>query len=311
MKTLPLFFHPSRWLLVDDDRSFLDTLIQALGEQNQLIAFNSPLECAAYLKTYQPFLSKKNFLKSNTSNEDFGILKHTPIDFDVTSLINLLDNPDRYNEITVMATDYNMPEIDGLALAQLAQDLPIQKILLTGEAKEAQTISAFNKELIQRFLQKGEAGIQKTLAVYLNELSVQYFQKISQPLLSCLETEAKLPLSDPIFVAFFENYCKTKNIKEYYLIDKQGSFLCVDGHGQQTCLVVQTAAGLEAWLATYSEGSVVPLDVVSTVKNRKKIPFFGVGKEAWEVDVSQGQQHFLTPALLQGREDYYWAEIGV
>ncbi len=309
MKVLPLFYYPSTWLWIDDDRTALRTMALVFGDKNKIQTFQSAKECMAYLDTYRSPLSQHSFLKSITEDENYGVLQRTPIDFDVTTLAKLADDPKRHDEITVMVIDYNMPEMDGFALAEAAQHLPIQKILLTGKAHESEAVIGFNRNLIQRFVQKAEEKMTEKLSNYLEELTAQYFEKLSSPLLSYLEAEAVLPQSDPVFIEFFKNYCKEHQIKEYYLIDKQGSFLCIDVKGNRSCLAVQSDRGLENWLTLYGDSTTISEHELAAIKNYKKIPFFGIGKEAWQIDSTEWPQYFYATNILKGREQYFWATV--
>lgn len=309
MKTLPLFYYPSKWLWVDDDPILLNTMTHVFGEKNQVEPFQSSQVCLNFLKNYKSPLSQESFLKSSKGDESYGILQHTPVDFDITMIAGLANNPKRHEEITVMIIDYNMPELDGFSLAKAIQSLPIQKILLTGKAQESQAIEAFNHNLIHRFIQKGELEMVNKLSTYLEELSLCYFQKLTWPLLSYLETEAPLPLSDPIFIDFFEDYCEKNKVKEYYLIDKQGSLLCIDEDGNRSCLIIQSDRSIQSWLTLYSNEKYLSDGELAKIQSKEKILFFEPGKEAWQVDPSEWPKHFHTPSILEGRERYFWSQL--
>ena len=309
MKNLPLFYYPNKWLWVDDDLLLLNSMAHVFSAEKYVQPFQSSQECLNFLKSYQSPLSKQSFLKSNKQDESYGILQKTPVDFDITSLASLADDQNRQNEITVMVIDYNMPDMDGFSLAQSTNHLSIQKILLTGKAQESQVITGFNGNLIHRFVQKSEVGMFEKLSSYLKELSLQYFQKITLPLLSHLETETKLPLSDPIFIEFFKNYCERYQIKEYYLIDKQGRFLCIDILGNRSYLAVQSDSSIKSWLAMYGDEKALPRDELTILMEKKKIPFFGIGKEAWQIASSEWPMYFHAPKVLEGRERYYWVKL--
>lgn len=306
MKALPVFYYPTTWLWIDDDSLLLSSIPHIFTEHDHIKLFQSPKECLSFLHSYQPFLTKKSFLKSIMNDENYGVLQHTPIDFDITMLANIANDPSRHNEITTMIIDYNMPEMDGFSLAQACQSFPIKKILLTGKAKKEEAIIGFNKNLIHRFVQKGVTNLEHELIMQLKELSYQYFQEITTPLLSCLETENPLPLSDPIFIAFFKAYCKKYNVTEYYLIDKQGSFLCINNKREKFYFVIQTDHNIEAWLTIYGTEKELSDDQKTLLQERKKIPFFGGGKEAWQVNPLNWPEHFYTPDILEGRVRYFW-----
>ena len=308
---LPLIYYPNKWLWIDDDSLLLNTIKDTFGKENSIQIFQSSKDCLAFLKNYQPYLLKQNFLKSIINDESYGILKHTPVDFDITSLVQLANDPNRYDEITVMVIDYNMPEIDGFSLAKTAQSFPIKKILLTGKAQETEAIDGFNSNLIHCFVQKSEPKMIEKLSYYLKSLSLQYFQEITFPLFSYLETENKLPLTDPVFINFFQDYCLKHKIKEYYLIDKQGSFMCIDSQNIRSCLIIHTDKSIHNWLTLYSNEKCLSNDELTEIKNRRKIPFFGVGKEAWQTGPSEWSKHLHIPEILEGRERYFWATIQI
>jgi hypothetical protein len=46
--------------------------------------------------------------------------------------------------------------------------------------------------------------------------------------------------------------------------------------------------------------------LVDKVTMRELIPFFGVGKEAWQFKSNEWNQHFYVPNVFSGREKYYW-----
>jgi CheY-like chemotaxis protein len=278
-------------------------------EHSKLNLFQCPKACLEFLTSNKSPLSKYTFLKSITSDENYGILQHTPIDFDITKLAQLADDINRHNEITVMIIDYHMPEMDGFSLAKACDQPLLQKILLTGKAQDSQAISGFNSNLIQRYIQKNESEMEEKLINYSKKLSSQYFRILTAPLLAFLEVDGLLPLSDKIFIEFFEGYCEKNKICEYYLIDKQGSFLCINDKGIRSCLVLQSEKGIDSWIETYGHEKEFSETDLAALSNRTKIPFFGIGKEAWEFEDSSWQKHLYLANLLEGRNIYYWATV--
>jgi FixJ family two-component response regulator len=307
---IPLFYFPTTVVYVDDDEKLLKSMKIILEEQTKTKFFNSAEECLNFFSTYKAMLSDYSFLKSVKEDEDYGVLEHTPLDFNIKTIIDISNNQNRHDEISVFILDYNMPNMTGY---DLSKELPsfIPKILLTGVAEDKTIIKGFNKNLIDRFIQKGEIDMEEILISYLNELSIQYFQKMSHAILSCLDAEHQIPLSDPIFAKFFHNFCKENNIKEYYLIDKQGSFLCINDKKERLCLAIQTDDSINTWLSTYSIENELSLSQIKEINERKKIPFFGLGVEPWHIDSSNWKQHLYNANPLDGREKLYWAIINL
>lgn len=310
MKHLPLFYYPSTWVWVDDDKLLLNTMTSSFNSMNNIRPFNSANECLKFMNDYQAPSAKHHFLKTNSDDETYGISQNTPMNFDVQAIVSLRDDPTRHAEVTCFVLDYNMPEMTGFELAeQLAGMIP--KILLTGNTEENTAIQGFNDNLINRFVQKAEPTMAGKLKKYLKELTTQYFCRLTAPLLSYLEADGKSPLSDPTFIDFFETFCSENNLKEFYLIDKQGSFLCTDVNGISTCLVVHTKYSINDWLAIYGEENDLDKADLVLIKEHKKIPFFGVKKEAWQVNASDWNNYFYNASKLNGREEYYLSIVKI
>ncbi|HLB56967.1 MAG TPA: hypothetical protein VJK30_06545 [Coxiellaceae bacterium] len=310
MRNLPLFYYPGTWIYVDDDKTLLGCMSLAFDENAHSKTFSSPNRCVEFLNHYQSPSSQQHFLQCNNNDESHGILQHTPIDFDITKIANFADEKHRYEEITAMLIDYHMPEMNGFSLSQACGHLPVNKILLTGKTEDEKVINGFNQNYIQRYIQKGSDNLEENVIKQLKELSFGYFQKITAPLLAYLEVENLLPLSDPIFIDFFLNFCQQNNIREYYLIDKQGSFLCIDADDKKSYFVMQTDRSLETWLSIYYTGTEFSPDFAEKIQDRDIIPFFGQGKEAWQIEQYEWFKHFhYVKGIIAGREKYYWIYI--
>lgn len=307
MKITPLFYYPTTTIWVDDDQTLLSALTLVFSDQFKIKPFQSPVECLTYLKTYKSPLSEINFLKGIQDDENFGALQYLPINFDITNISELINNKNKINEISSMVIDFNMPGMNGFELAKSCEQYSIEKILLTGGPNDVDAITGFNNNLIRKFVKKSDDKMEVNLRTFIHELSVNYFEEISRPLLSHLETENKMPLSDPVFIDFFEEFCKAENVCEFYLIDKQGSFLCSDNNGSKFILIIQTNSSLDSWLSTYSS----ELDEVTAkeIRTREKIVFFGIGKEMWDFNPENMDKQLYSANVLEGREPYYWTKI--
>jgi CheY-like chemotaxis protein len=201
-----------------------------------------------------------------------------------------------------------MPGKTGIELCYELRDLPIKKILLTGEAAHRLAVEAFNKGIIDCFIRKDDPMLAAELTGYIQKLQLQYFVDLSCPLLSHLEVDYKLPQSDPQFFDFFEIWIKENNIREYYLLDKNGTFLTKNQHDEVKYFIAHTDRSLDIFSNLYAEDRDVS-GFVDAVNQRKKIPFFGFKSESWHYESNQWSNHFYSPNLLNGREKYYWAVV--
>lgn len=310
MKILPLIYYPTKWLVVDDDKLILDSVQEAFAEESQILTFQSPTECVEFLNKYSQPIIHNSFLKSMLNDESYITSRHASVDFDITSLLEVSFRPERFDEISVMMIDYNMPEMTGVEFVKKCSHLPIQKLLFTGEAKNEDVIEAFNINLIDRFVRKGNKNMKEHLSEYLDELSLLYFQKASLPLLQHLEANERLPQSDPVFVSFFLEYCKKNSIQEFYLIDRQGSYFCIDKNNKKSIFIVHTEKSINYWIELNKEEADSKNIDLSDIVLKNKMPFFGINREAWQIEDAGWAQHFYQPVInIVGRDHYFCAVL--
>jgi len=300
---LPLFQYPTTTAWIDDDELFLQTINKTF--QGNKKTFSNPSECYIFLSTHRPF-SGITFLHSEYNNESYDSLDHAPVDFDVTEVAKLYKYPARFNEISVLVCDNNMPEMTGLELFGKLQEIPVKKILLTGEMRNEEAVKAFNDGLIDRFIKKHDLNFE--ILKYIKTLERQYFCELTKPLLLHLEADHVLPLSDAAFVSFFDKWCKENKISEFYLIDKQGSFFIINEQNEKRYFVVHTERSLNDFSKFYADNDEIKTDIQHVIK-RDKIPFFGYKKDAWQVRHSEWNKYFHTPNIFEGREKYYWTVL--
>jgi len=300
-ENLPLFFYPTKTILVDDDSLLLSILSNVLKKQIAVETFTSPKNCLNFFEQYQsPLLTKKTITSFADDEESHA----KPF-----SLIQLANDQNRFDEIAVLVLDYSMPEMTGLQLAQALNNPTIQKLLLTGNPSNDEIIQAFNHKLINKYLNKSMENLGTVVLEYIRALQKDFFRTQTAALLHVLEADKKLPFSDPDFIAFFDIYCEEHSITEYYMADKNGSLLCINKEGQRTMLVIHTNESLESWVKLNQEECNSETQAYfDQVNAREKIPYFGINKEAWEIERSSWSNHFLPCKQLKGREDYFWGE---
>ncbi|TAK76547.1 MAG: response regulator, partial [Gammaproteobacteria bacterium] len=134
MRTLPVFYYPSTITWVDDDKLFLNAVLETFQSDYFIQTFRHPQACLDFFLSYEPPLSQHSFLRGRIESEDYDCVDHLPVDFNVTTLQELHQQPERLHEVSVLIVDYSMPEINGIELCRQLSRLPMKKILLTGEA---------------------------------------------------------------------------------------------------------------------------------------------------------------------------------
>jgi CheY-like chemotaxis protein len=298
------------WL--DDDSLFLDMVrlsFQKHSEQHKF--FDDPKHCLDFLTAYshKKLQTQKKFIYSDSSSEQHGSFKYTPANFDITKIAEIYRNAERFQEISVLIIDHNMPLMKGLDICYKLKHLPLKKILLTNAAQKEEVISAFNDGIIDLFLCKEEPNLFAEIQKQIDKLTKLYFCEQTSHLLSYLETDHLLPLSDEQFALFFEEIKTKKQIKEFYLIDKNGSLLLIDNHDKKHFLVIHNERSLNEFCQLYSDTSALK-DLIQATMRKEKIPFFGLGKETGQKDLKHWNKYFYKPDFIKtSRDTYYWTLV--
>ena len=105
------------------------------------------------------------------TNNDQNIEKY------ISPIYQTIYNETKFNQVSVVVIDYEMPGINGIELCKLIKDTTIKKIILTSRATERIAIDAFNNQTIDAFIFKEE--IEKSLIPTIQKLQYNYFADIS------------------------------------------------------------------------------------------------------------------------------------
>lgn len=308
MLIMPLFFYSTTLVWVDDDGFFIKVVAGAFRKDYRVKVFLSPHSFLGFFENYVSASERISFLRTSNGDDDYEVNHRVPVDIDFQAIIDLYRNKERGNDISAIIVDFKMPKLTGLELMKKILHSAIKRILLTGEAENQLAVAAFNNNSIDRFVNKGDSTFASDLKLYIKQLTTQYFCDLTKPLLAHLEVEHRLPHSDPIFIDFFDKWMCVNNIVEYFVFDKSGSMLVADQQGHVFYFVIHTERTLEEFSELHASDNAVKF-FVNAVRQRYKIPFFGLFREAWEFDSTQWTNHFYSPEVLQGRERYYWKAI--
>ncbi len=305
---LPLFYFPPSICWVDDNQVFLDAAHQFFKDDYNCLTFVDPKKAMEYLTIYQSPYSDINFTREFTENDIFNTHNHLPIDINLSEIIRLADIEAIKNELAILIIDNYMPNINGIDLCYKLKKSSYKKILLTGQTNPLEVINAFNEGIIDKYLEK-DKNVTEKLQNNIRELTHLYFYEKTKNLLSHIETSRPSPLSDEVFIDFFYRWCESNNYKEFYLINKHGSFLVNDNNGLSTYFIVMSEHDKNEFVKLNDDALDHVGHLLDQVTKGKLIPFFGVGKECWEFDHSDWKNYFYPSNVLQGREKYYWSTI--
>ena len=198
METVCLpFFHPTRVVFVDDDRSFLEYFPRTLGPSIPISRYDSPRKLLADLATGR--IETHIDLKCWTSYSDrLADQDHEHmLGLDKAMIFTRVFARQRFGSLSVAVIDFDMPEMDGLDLCHAISHLPCRKILLTGQATESQAVAAFNEGLIDCFVSKSDPHLKAVIRERILRYQRAYIADETRLIRHALRTETYVNLERP------------------------------------------------------------------------------------------------------------------
>lgn len=308
MLSIPVFYFPTTVVCLDDDESLLKSLKKTIGTGNLVKNFNIPADALKFIDKYSSPLDKISFVSSFSEHEYYDTDDNVPVKLNISDITALSDYPSRFDELSILVIDYAMPGMPGDVVLEHLKGVPIKKILFSGNAGVSEATTAFNKQQLNYFLTKNSADIFQELKSHISMLTHEFFVDKTKYLLKYLEVNGPLPLSDEVFVKLFYQIIDDYAINEYYLADKNGSFLLIDKYGEKFYFIVHTDESLDLFVDDFGEDDAVE-DSINKIATRKKIPFFlKTGKSPNQIEAPKWSKYLFEPNVLDGGiKPYYWA----
>jgi len=296
--SLPLLYYSGTIIWVDDDELFLRVVSQFFNEHFRISTFNSPEATIDFFCNYTSYLHNMNLSQGLTNSCDCSQDNAKSIYSNLEKIKKICHDQKRLSEIAIIIVDYNMPKINGI---DLCRKLPsnIKKILLTGDTDTQKALSAQKEGIIDAFLLKDSSTIVSDLNNKIKSLSTEYFYETTKLLVDNLEIHNRSILFEPVFIKFFNDICSANEIKEFYLLDKNGNFLLKDKNNKQYYMIAHTDKTLNRFIELHNNDEMSTF--TRAVQLREKIPF--INENDWNTDL---QNYFYTPNILDGYERYYW-----
>ena len=300
MNILPAFYFPTKILCVDDNDLALASYKVLLKNEFRPLYFNSSNDLFNFVTQQKSSLNINLF--DNTQDYEYeNPATQSIIKLDLSPILSLVNNPDKYKQISLVIADYCMPEMNGLELFEYLQVNKFQKLLLT----EIQTFDiarqALNSNMINYFANKTDSP--ESILAAIRSLKYDYFISLTEAFNNYSQMN-KTPVTDKIFINHFNELVQAKNIKEYYLIDKNSSYLMIDNSGEKFIFVVHTDDSL-AHFIEYIDDIDYLEPLLLKIKNKELIPFLGVGKDFSHTHAKALSDYLYEPYVLAGESNYY------
>ena len=145
-------YHPTTVILIDDEHRYLLGVKSKLNKKKAAYQlYTDPKKALHFLtQEYQPDLfTSRSVLHPEEEKSD-----HRSIEVDVRPIRDELYNPKRFDQVSVIIVDQEMPGLKGLELCRELKNSPIKKLMLTGEVRDEQAVQAFNDGIIDKFVNK-------------------------------------------------------------------------------------------------------------------------------------------------------------
>jgi CheY-like chemotaxis protein len=303
----PCCFHPTRVVVVDDNREFLNNLDPILSQDySSYMYFKNPQKALYHLnEVYQPNPFPNRYIASLDETEH----EHRWMDVNILDTHHEIYRPQRFEEISVVVADYSMPGMNGLELCRQIKDPHIQKILLTGLADESKAIEAFNEGIIQHFITKQSLQMVERLNQAIEAAQWRYFNRFSEVAIKAITIadSEKHAIVDPHFNEFFKKLIKQHGFREAYLCESMGSYLLIKDDGSAHGLIVNNADQLDLCVDS-AEALKVDPSIVQLLREREKMMFHHDRESILEPEPEEWKHCLYDPNTLQGEhETYYYA----
>jgi len=304
----PLFYFPSMVVFVDDSRNFLDNFSLQLDADLAFQLYDSPI---AALTALNAPAEKNSSVEQFFSISRFGDelpLSHHVLDLNLNNIVREAQNPHRFERISVVVVDYDMPEMDGLELCRNIKNHSIKKILLTGKADEKLAVQAFNQGLIDRFIMKQDAEVIPSLNQAIVELQQAYFENMARSMKEALSLGSHSFLRDGRFAEEFNKICQQAGVVEFYLTAMPEGYLLLDAKGSASLLVIKTEDELQSHFEIAADQGA-PAKLLEQLKSHKVIPYFPTPEGEYTPKCKDWWSCLYPATKFKGREPYYYAVV--
>jgi CheY-like chemotaxis protein len=304
---LSVYQYPALTVLIDDSRSFLDSLEFRLNPQLSRRTFHDTRAAIDWLYQAHELSTKNNKEPISVGyDEQTESFERRSASIDLERIYRTVMNRQRFELPAVLVVDYAMPQMNGVEFCRAVRDLPCKKIMLTGQADEKIAVDAFNRKLIDRFIRKSDPDALSFLEIEITKLQKEFFYGQTNTLKDLLSRHSYAFLDDPAMGALVGQLCSRYRFVEYYLFPNPAGILFVDIRGKATLMVIETVASLIVHIEIAQDQGAPP-EFITALRELRLVPFFSdTGGMYREVVGQDWLSYCLPPQVLRGSQDYYW-----
>ncbi len=307
-KAIQPFSWPTTVAFVDDSAAFLSNLSLQLDPELAFRMFSSPGEGLKYLNAraaqdqpvspiFSPYLDR-------TEEND----AHQVIAMRVDAIRSLVNRPARFESISVVVVDYDMPELNGIEFCRRLTNPSIKKIMLTGKADEHVAVKSFNEGLIDRFIRKHEADAVETLNQAIHDMQLAHFDKSSGSVLDALAVSEYAFLKDGALAAHVQGIFDSFGIVEHYLSYQPHGLLMFDAEGTAYLLIIHTDESLRGVREIAVEQSA-PASFLAELDSCGSVPYFWRTEGYYPAQCADWRLYMHPASVFEGERRYVYSIV--
>lgn len=306
--SIPPFYFPTTVFFVDDNIGFLSNLSLQLAPGLAFQLYNSPTAALAILNDPgRPTTPIGRFFSRYHHTDDLPLTHHV-IDVNLDKIHREIYNEFRFEQVSVVVVDYDMPSVNGIEFCRNIKNPDIKKILLTGKADEKIAVQAFNEGVIDRFILKQDPDAISTLNTSIAALQQAYFRQTERMLTDALAIGKHAFLRDPLFIERFQTIREQLHIVEFYLCSEPDGILMLDAQGRSFLLLVMNETAMFSQHEV-AESQGAPQELLDALKRNEVVPYFWKTEGFWTPACSDWHDFVFPATEFKGLNWYCYAIV--
>lgn len=297
------YYYPTTVGFVDDNAGFLANLSLQLDTQLAFRFFGSAEQALAAIERPSANPAATNhFLRRYNDRPDAGDAQEL-IAMRIDTIAQQVLDRKRFECVSVMVVDYDMPGMDGLEFCRRVKDPAIRKIMLTGKADEHLAVAGFNEGVIDRFIRKQDPQAISALNQAIAELQDAYLRHTQRTVIDTLALSEYRFLGDPAFAMKASEIFGQLGIVEHYLSAQPSGLLMLDCAAKPYLLAVYTEDALRGTREIAAELHAPPA-FFAELDARRSVPYFWQSGGLFPAGCESWRDH-MYPSFVVGDQETY------
>lgn len=300
-----ILHHPTTVVYVDDDGDLLHMLPSKVGVL-PFRTFSDPQEVVEEFLAGE--LSSALDLRCLTARDSDSARfpEETLVGIDKWMIYMRLFQRRRFDLVSVLVVDYEMPGLSGLDLCRELQQFPCKKLMLTGRGGYGLAVQAFNDGLIDQYIDKSQPDLPTHVADAVRHLQRRFFAESTGYVAEILRGSDGDVWMDEGVWALFNQHCVDRGIVEHYLVTDPRGFLAVDAAGCGHLWLVYDDDEIAAQAQT-ARRLGAPDQVVARLQGRQSVVFAPRRDAGMVLDYDEWARALLPLAKVPGYTGRFYA----